>query len=120
MKKRRKIDQVKDLQNQNYDLRKKISSGEERRRAAVNEIIDLNRRLTNALSDRTSILMTHQATIISLAKKMGTEVAPGVWEITFLAANPADLLCHTIQAAQNERGEITVRISEDRDHGETE
>lgn len=117
MKKHRKIDQVKDLQNQNYELRKKIATGEDRRRAAVNEIIDLNRRLTSALADRTAILMNHQATIISLAKKMGAEAAPGTWELTFPAANPADLLRHTIQAARNERGEITVRVSEDAEDG---
>ena len=120
MKKQRNIDRMKELQGDNYTLRQKMSAGEKRRRAAVNEIIDLNRRLTNAIADRTAILMNHQATIISLAKKMGTEVAPGVWELTFMAANPADPLSYTIQAAQNERGEITVRISEDRDHGETE
>lgn len=118
MKKQRNIDRVKELQGENYTLRQKMAAGEKRRRAAVNEIIDLNRRLTSALADRTAILMNHQATIISLAKKMGAEAAPGTWELTFPAANPADLLRHTIQAARNERGEITVRVSEDTEDGE--
>lgn len=113
MKKQRSIDRIKELQAENHGLREKLAAGERRRRAAVEEISFLNRKLSAILADRSAILANHQATVIRMAKKFGAQVGENAWELTYQAADPADLLAHKIEASMGEDGVLTVRVSED-------
>lgn len=113
MKKQRNIDRIKELQAENHGLREKMAAGERRRRAAVEEIGFLNRKLSAILADRSAILANHQATVIRMAKKFGAQVGENAWELTYQAADPADLLAHKIEASMGEDGVLTVRVSED-------
>lgn len=112
MKKQRNIDRIKELQAENHGLREKLAAGERRRRAAVEEIGFLNRKLSAILADRSAILANHQATVIRMAKKFGAQVGENAWELTYQAADPADLLAHKIEAIMGEDGVLTVRVSE--------
>lgn len=110
MKKQRSIDQIKALQAQNYELRRRMAAGERRRRAAVGEIIDLNRRMGELVEDRAAILVSHQATVAGMVRRFGTETAPGVWELTYLPAGPADLDAYRMEAEATAAGEVTARV----------
>lgn len=113
MKKQRNIDRIKELQAENHGLREKMAAGERRRRAAVEEIGFLNRKLSAILADRSAILANHQATVIRMAKKFGAQVGENAWELTYQAADPADLPAHKIEASMGEDGVLTVRVIED-------
>ena len=82
MKKQRSIDRIKELQAENHGLREKLAAGERRRRAAVEEISFLNRKLSAILADRSAILANHQATVIRMAKKFGAQVGENTWDLT--------------------------------------
>ena len=107
--------ELRKLQEENRALRRAIKAGEQRRRAAVGEIISLNQRLQEALNPAQTgemVLMTHQATMIRLAKQFGAEVGAGVWELCYPVATPEDLSLNRIESAQERGGVLTLRVSE--------
>ena len=109
--KQKNADRVRQLLDENRELRKQLRAGEMRRRAAVNEIGFLNRRLSAVISDRAQILAIHRATIVSLAKKFGAQVGDETWEIAYPEADISCLECTSIQAVKRADGEILVRIT---------
>ena len=104
--------ELRKLQEENRALRRAIKAGEQRRRAAVGEIISLNQRLQAASQTGEMVLMTHQATMIRLAKQFGAEVGAGVWELCYPVATPEDLSLNRIESAQERGGVLTLRVSE--------
>lgn len=104
--------ELRKLQEENRTLRRAIKAGEQRRRAALGEIISLNQRLQAASQTGEMVLMTHQATMIRLAKQFGAEVGAGVWELCYPVATPEDLSLNRIESAQERGGVLTLRVSE--------
>lgn len=118
MKKQKSIDRVHQLLEENTRLRKQVKAGESRRRAAVDEVIFLNHRLSQMTVEASRILSVHQATMIQVAQKFGTKMDDGSWEITYPEADLGSLFKNTILARNNADGSITVQVVEDAEDGE--
>ena len=101
---------LRHLLDENAALRRQLRAGEGRRRAAVDEIRFLNRRLTLARDQLQRLLALHRATVLTLAQTCGRPLGPDAWSLTFPQARPDLLPAHAMEAAPNPDGTITVTV----------